>query len=520
MRSRADSYRSFREIVAENARRWPDRVYVHCIDQDKALTYGALYRLANRFARLLKRKGFGAGDRVLLLAENSVENLAAFVGTLRFGATLATVNFGMNEPHLREIIDAVAPKLVLYQEGLGLERFADGGGREWRALGEWYEVGGTGMFGDLEGLSDADDIATVAGPDDFGVIFYTSGTVAKPKGVIQTHRTAYDNYDATADYLGLAPGDRVLDFRPYSWLSAQHMSLGAPLVAGATTIIAKRFSVTSYFDWLRDFDINIGFVVPTVVNMLLERPAELRGADLPHLRFLTSSSAPLPVGQWQRFEELYGIILAQSCGSSEGGNTAAHRQEKRTIGTIGPPLKYQRIRIVDRNGRDLARGESGEIIVGGGRQQAFGYLNPDGSVELLAADGHHTGDLGALDARGHLCITGRVQELIIRGGVNISPVEVDGVLVQHPAVAEAGTVGVPDAIWGEEVVSYVARAAGGQASEADLLSHCQTRLPAAKMPKRIVFRDRLPRNARGKLDRGALLTDWRLSHEAAKAAEG
>ena len=515
------AYRSFHDIVAENARRWPDRIYVHCIDQDKSLTYGALHGLANRFARLLKRKGFGAGDRVLLLAENSVENLAVFVSTLRFGATLATVNVEMNEPHLREIVAAVAPKLVLYQEGLGLERIAAGGGREWLALGAWHEGGGgTGVFGELAGLSGADDIATVAGADDFAVIFYTSGTVAKPKGVIQTHGTAYHNYDATADYLGLAPGDRVLDFRPYSWLSAQHMSLGAPLVAGATTIITRRFSVTSYFDWLRDFDINIGFVVPTVVNMLLERPAGLRGADLPHLRFLTSSSAPLLVEQWKRFEERYGITLAQSCGSSEGGNTAAHRQERRTIGTIGPPLKYQTIRIVDRNGRDLAPGESGEIIVGGGRQQAFGYLNPDGSVEPLAADGHHTGDLGYLDAHGHLCITGRARELIIRGGVNISPVEVDGVLVEHPAVAEAGTVGVPDAIWGEEVVSFVACKAGASPSEAELLSHCGDRLPAAKMPKRIVFRDTLPRNPRGKLDRGALLADWRLSHKAAKGAGG
>jgi acyl-coenzyme A synthetase/AMP-(fatty) acid ligase len=509
MQTVADSYRSFHDIVAENARRWPDRVYVHSIDQDKSLTYAALNGLANRFARLLHHKGFKAGERVLLLAENSVENLAVFVSTLRYGAALATVNVEMNQAHLGEIIAAVAPTLVLCQEGLGLEGLKDKAPGEWRTLGEWFEDGsGTGLFGELEQLSDADDIASVAGPGDPAVIFYTSGTVAKPRGVIQTHATAYYNYDATADYLGLSPGDRVLDFRSFSWLSAQHMSLGAPLVAGATTVIAKNFSTTLYFDWLAAHEINIGFVVPTVINMLLERPAQMRGAGLPHLRFLTSSSAPLLVEQWKRFEETYGITLAQSAGSSEGGNTAAHRGDKRKIGTIGPPLKYQDIRIVHEDGGECETGESGEIVVAGGRQQAFGFLMPDGSIEKLDAHGHHTGDLAFFDGDGHLCITGRVKELIIRGGVNISPVEIDGVLVELPGIAEAGTVGVPDAIWGEEVVSFVVCAAGARPSEAEIRAHCRTRLPEAKIPKRIVFRDTLPKNPRGKLDRGALAEGW------------
>ena len=517
MQAMADSYRSFHHIVAENARRWPDRVYVHSIDQDKSLTYAALYALSNRFARLLRRKGLKAGDRVLLLAENAVENLAVFVSTLRYGATLATVNVAMNEGHLKEIIAAVAPALVLYQEGLGLERLEDvelaGNLGEWQALGEWHEDGGTGVFAEIAALSDTDDIASVAGPDDPAVIFYTSGTVAKPRGVIQTHATAYYNYDATADYLGLAPGDKVLDFRSFSWLSAQHMSLGAPLVAGATTVIAKNFSVSRYFDWLAAHEINIGFVVPTVINMLLDRPAAVRGADLPHLRFLTSSSAPLLVEQWKRFEETYGIILAQSAGSSEGGNTAAHRGDKRRIGTIGPPLKYQDIRIVDQDGGERGPGESGEIVVAGGRQQAFGFLMPDGTVEKLDVDGHRTGDLGHFDAEGHLVITGRVKELIIRGGVNISPVEIDGVLVELAGINEAGTIGVPDEIWGEEVVSFVVRGLGARLSEAEILSHCGDRLPEAKMPKRIIFREGLPRNNRGKLDRGALAADWKQAGE-------
>jgi acyl-CoA synthetase (AMP-forming)/AMP-acid ligase II len=512
-----DSYRSFHDIVRDNAARWSDRTYVHCIDQGKALSYGQLYALSNRMARFLKGRSIVADDRVLLLAENSVENLAVFVSVLRYGATVATVHVEMNRSHMAEIVRAVAPKVVLYQEGLGIEALNDGTAPgEWRALGEWFaDAPNTGFFADIAGLSEADDIATVAKPDSHGVIFYTSGTVAKPKGVIQTHATAYYNYDATADYLELKPGDRVLDCRSYSWLSAQHMSLGAPLVAGATTVMAKHFSQSRYFSWLRDHDIDVGFVVPTIVNMLVNRPQPVSARDLPHLRFLTCSSAPLLDETWRAFEAMYGITLAQSAGSSEGGNTAAHRGAARRIGTVGLPLKYQDIRIVDADGRRLPQGATGEIIVGGGKQQAYGYLMPDGAIERLPADGHRTGDLGFVDDDGHLHITGRAKELIIRGGVNIAPLEVDAALATHPAVAEAGACGVPHPIYGEEVVAYVALKDNATASPAELIAHCTAVLPEFKMPKEIVIRDALPKNARGKLDRQALAEDWKRTHAAA-----
>ncbi len=505
--------KSFHSVVADHAREHPDNVYVRCIDQDKSLSYGALYGLSNRFARFLKGHGFGANDRVLLLAENSVENLAIFVSTLRYGATIATVHVEMNQAHLREIVAAISPKMVLYQEGLGLEEIVAAVSGVSFPLGEWRESGGSsGVFGEIENLSAEDDIASCAGPDDHGVIFYTSGTVAKPKGVIQTHATAWYNYDATADYLEIGPGDRVFDCRSYSWLSAQHMSLGAPLVSGATCVMARHFSRSRYFEWLRQDEINIGFVVPTIVNMLLNEPVDVTGADLPHLRFLTSSSAPLLEEQWRAFEQRYGITLAQSAGSSEGGNSAAHRGAKRTIGTIGRPLKYQDIFVIDSNGNRLPDGETGEIIFGGGKQQAFGYLMPDGSIERLPEDGHHSGDLGYIDGDGNLHITGRAKELIIRGGMNIAPIEIDAALVSHPSVAEAGAVGAAHPIYGEEVVAFVSCVGSETANEEALLSHCRLSLPDAKMPKRIVFLDELPKNPRGKLDRLALSDLWKRDH--------
>ena len=198
--SDTDTYRSFHDIVAGHAAQTPDRVYVHCIDQDKSLTYGQLHGLSNRMARFFQRAGLGANDRVLLLADNSVENLAVFVSTLRYGATLATVHVEMNRSHIAEIIAAISPSIVLYQEGLKLEELRHDSPGDWHALGDWFPEGSsTGFFAELEALSDTDGIPSCAGKDDQGVIFYTSGTVAKPKGVIQTHATAFYNYDATAD---------------------------------------------------------------------------------------------------------------------------------------------------------------------------------------------------------------------------------------------------------------------------------------------------------------------------------
>ena len=504
---------SFHQVLLKNAEQWPERTYVHCVDQGKSINYGALYSISNRVAGFLNNRKIKANDRILLLAENSVENLIIFTSVLRYGATLATVHVEMNEEHLSEIVRAVSPKIVLFQEDLELQKLKYDLPGEWIAIGDWQENIGaaTGFFDILGSFSETDNISSVASPSDHAVIFYTSGTVAKPKGVIQTHETAFYNYDATADYLELEPGDKVFDCRSYSWLSAQHMSLGAPLVSGATVVMAKKFSKSNYFNWLKDSEANVAFVVPTIVNMLINKPEKISGKDLPNLRFLTSSSAPLLEKQWIAFEKLYGIKLAQSCGSSEGGNTAAHRGSDRKIGSIGPAQKYQDIRIVDLGGKKLRRGEVGEIIVGGGKQQAYGYLMPSGVIERLPKDGHHSGDLGFFDEDDHLHITGRLKELIIRGGMNISPLEIDGVLMQHPCIVEVGTIGVPHPIYGEEVVSYIVFGSGVKISEAEIVEFCVSKLPKAKIPKAIYTLNELPKNSRGKLDRSALASHYQIN---------
>jgi acyl-coenzyme A synthetase/AMP-(fatty) acid ligase len=497
-------------VIAEQASRIPDKTYVYAIEQQKALTYGDLNRLGNRMAHYFRDRGVAANDRILMLSENSVEFMAVFLGVVRHGATIATVNVEMNRDHIAEIIDAVGPKLVLAQEDLGLEGLIDAAsGAEWMALGGWNAGGGsTGFFGAIEDYPGDEGPDEVCRPDDIAVIFYTSGTEEQPKGVLQSHLSVWSNYDAVADCVELGEDDRMLDCRSYTWLSAQNMSLGAPLVRGATVYMAKKFSRGRYFDWVKDYRINIGITVPTILNIFMNEPVDIRGEDLPDLRFLMTSSAPMLPEQWRQFEQSYAIRVCQSYGCSEAGLMCSHRGRDRKIGTVGLPLKHQTLRLLDSDGNEAPRGQAGEITVSG-PQLSSGYLRADGGVEKLPASGHSTGDLGVIDADGHVAIVGRLKELIIRGGINISPVEIDNVLTRHPDVTEGATVGVPDKIYGEEVVACVVTRPGSDLSAEDVIAHCGAFLAPFKTPKEICFVDELPKNARGKLDREALAASWK-----------
>ena len=503
------NYEPLRVRIVKQASRFPDKTYVHAIDQDKSLTYGELFHLANQMAQFFQDRGIAANDRILMLSENSVEFMAIFLGVQRYGATIATANIEMNRDHIAEIIRAIGPRLVLVQEGLGLERLGDSaGGTEWMAIGDWNAAGrSSGFFAELDKYTGDDELQEVCSREDIAVIFYTSGTEAKPKGVLQSHLAVWANFDAISDCVGLGEGDRMLDCRSYTWLSAQNMSLGAPLVAGATVYMAKKFSRSRYFEWVRDYRITIAISVPTILNMLMNEPADVRGEDLPELRFLMTSSAPMLPDQWREFEDRYGMRVCQSYGCSEAGLMCSHRGEKRKIGTVGPPLKHQTLRLLDPNGNEVAPGQSGEITVSG-PQLSHGYLRPDGSIQTLPRSGHRTGDLGIIDEDGHVAIVGRLKDLIIRGGVNISPLEIDNVLSRHPDIVEGASIGIPDRIYGDEVVAYVVALPGSNLSAADVIAHCRQFLAPFKTPKDIRFVAELPKNARGKLDRATLASLW------------
>ena len=495
-----------------NHRRFPDKAFIESIDQGTRISHGEMYLLTRQIAHDLSARGFQANDRVALLAGNSLEHLAVYFGTLAYGATICTINVEMNRAHFGQILADVDARLLLFEEGLGLESLAGASGGEWRALGRWDEGGGSGYFAQIAGHPSDGDIPPVNGPSDIASIFYTSGTEAAPKGIVCAYEELIANVAPTAAAFGIGPDDRVLDFRSYNWVSAQVLSALGPLSVGATLLLARKFSQSRYFDWLRDKRATIGAGNPTTINMLNNRPHAVTGEDMPDLRYIFSSSAPLLREDWTAFEERYHIPIAQGFGASEMMWIAGCDEHSRRFGSVGKPLAYQNLRIVDSAGDSLPAGETGAVEVGRGEGAEYRYLTAGGVIETHAMGRIRTGDLGYLDEDGYLYLTGRSKEVIIRGGVNISPVEIDNCVLELPGIAEAAAIGVPDDIHGEAVIVYAARRSGAALSAEEVLAHCRDRLAETKLPREIIFRDALPKTPRGKMDRRALAEAWRAEN--------
>jgi acyl-coenzyme A synthetase/AMP-(fatty) acid ligase len=500
-----------RHWIARAAEREPDKPFIVSADDGCTLTYAQLREVTRRIAAHLNAQGVRAGDRIALLSNNSIEHLATYFGVMAYGATICTVHIEMNRNQLDNILPALRPKFVLCEEGLGLDDVAAAAGAPCLPLGAWDDRRGAGFFAAVNRCDPGDDHAAEAAPDDSAVILFTSGTSARPKGVVLSFRELLSNAPPTADGFGMTGKDRIYDFRSFNWCSAQTLSALPPLERGATLILGRRFSRSRFFDYVARHGATIATGNPTTIGILLNGEGDLAAPDVPTLRFVTSSSAPLAVEEWRRFETRFGIRVSQGYGCSEIGWIAAQPGEARRLGTVGRPHAYHRLAIVGAEGEPLPAGETGAIELGGLAGNIYRTLADDGSIRADSHDRMKSGDLGFLDEQGYLHLTGRAKDLIIRGGVNISPVEIDGVLMQRPEVVEACTVGVPDQLYGEEVVAYVVLRPGCGLGADDVLRHCVGALPAFKAPKRIVLSEALPKTERGKLDRKALVERWTKS---------
>jgi acyl-coenzyme A synthetase/AMP-(fatty) acid ligase len=496
-----------RHWIDRAAARDPDKAFIVSADDGRTLTYGNLRELTGRMAAYLRGQGIRANDRIALLSNNSIEHLASYFGVLAYGATICTVHVEMNRNQLDNILPALKPRMMLCEDGLGLDDILKAASAPCLPLGAWDDRRGDSFFAAVN-RCEPDQASAGAGADDSAVILFTSGTSARPKGVVLSFRELLSNAGPTADGFNLTAQDRIYDFRSFNWCSAQTLSAVPPLCRGATLILGRKFSRSRFFDHIREHRATIATGNPTTIGLLMNGDVRVNVAEVPTLRFMTSSSAPLLVDEWRRFEDRFGIRISQGYGCSEVGWIAAQPGEARRIGTVGRPHNYHRLSVVGTDGQSLGAGETGAVELGGLPGQAYRTLADDGSFHIDSHGRMKTGDLGFLDGEGYLHLTGRAKDLIIRGGVNISPLEIDGVLMRRPEVIEACTVGVPDKVYGEEVVAYVVLRPGSVVAAADILSHCAAALPAFKTPKQIVLSDELPKTERGKLDRKALVERW------------
>jgi acyl-CoA synthetase (AMP-forming)/AMP-acid ligase II len=492
-------YRDIDGLLRQHAARAPDRVYLECLEPRGRLTFGELDALTAGFAQRLAGLGLRANDRVALLGENGPAWIVAFFGLQRYGATVAPLNLEVHAKNLGQMLRDLAPRLVvcprlLPDEAQALVRAS---GAETLALDDL-----------LAPASAAARVEPVGSAEDIAVVDYTSGTTATPKGVCISHRAAFYMGRSLLERLDIQERDRLLEYRALGWASPQCLSLWPSIQAGATLVLAPRFSRRAFADWIRDHAVTIAAGVPTVFAMLLEEPVRFEPGSLASLRFVTSSAAPLPEEHRRAFERRYGVPILQGCGMTEAGFMGMNPPGAPRAGSIGPVVPYLQARFVDDAGLPCPPGVEGELAVYG-RAMASAYLGEGGRLVPIPQHGFRTGDLGYADADGYLYLTGRKKDLIIRGGVNIAPDEITAALLAHPAVAEAATIGVPDPVYGEAIASFVVARAGAPVTPADLHAHCRDRLSAFKLPRHILLIEALPRTDRGKIAREALQARWR-----------
>jgi len=503
-----------RHWIDRVAERDPDKAYIVCIDDRRTISYGQLQRLTRQIATFLAKRGIRTNDRVALLAGNSIEHLVCYIGVMAYGATICTIHVEMNRGNLAQILPALNSRLTVFDAGLGIDDILAKISVPCLPLGSFDDDTNVGFYKSVAACEPTDINLASTRPQDDACILFTSGTSARPKGVVLTFRELLSNVEPTADGFGLTVDDRIYDFRSFNWCSAQVLSALAPLSRGASLILGRKFTRSRFFQHVAEHGATIAAGNPTTINMLLNSDDPLNVEALASLRFVISSSAPLLSEDWRRFEQHFGIPVAQSYGCSEIGWIATNPGADRHVGTVGKPARYHQLAIVHDHGQPLPMGDIGHVEVGGFSDNDYRYLADNGTIKVHCRGRLRTGDIGFLDADGYLHITGREKDLIIRGGINISPLEIDSILLQRPEIIEVATVGVPDHTYGEEVVSFVVARPGATIDVDDLLRYCGAILPAFKAPKQIVLSNHLPKTARGKLDRRALAEQWTSDHPA------
>ncbi len=495
------------------------KLSLYDLDQEKGITWGRLHEAANRCANWLVAKGVNKGDRVAILSDERLEKLILWMGIWRAGAVCCPLNVEMNIEYIPEILGNLDCKLVLWHETMDIARMTDGVDVGCVKFAAWTpemaaDAASDELFAQIAAVPADPECDRDYTEDDDATIYCTSGTTDKPKVFLIDHLAHWSFGLSSIDNVGHTEDDRTLEYRSFGWNSAQGLSLMPWLETGLTLYFAPRFSHSHFFEWIREHGITFAAGIPTVINMLLDRPTGFTAKDVPTLRAMSSSTAPLTPERWVQFEETYGIQLLQMFGCSEGGWVCGNRHYYKKIGTVGPPAKHQELLLVDEDGNPVPQGEEGEVTLGG-PQCATAVMTADGKWEHLRGKRIRLGDLAVMDEDGFITVTGRLKDLIIRGGVNISPVEVDNVLLSHPKVFEAAAVGVPDDIYGEEIVAYVVARDGAALTEAEIGEYCADKLPEYRQPKSFFFIDSLPRNDRGKVRRDDLKVRWQDDHVTA-----
>ena len=497
------------QLLKSRAERDPDKTFLFFGDQE--ISYRSLDETIDRTAHGLNKLGVKKGHPVCILLPNCPEFLYSFFGIMKAGAVAVPINFNLKGEEIKYILNhSEATALMTTLEFLKrileirhacprLSHLILAGSSPGEGIIAFNEL--------LKSSSPAREIG-IEGSDPAAII-YTSGTTGHPKGVVLTHRNYLFDTEQFVRVTQMTEQDRFLCILPLFHVNGQVVTTLSPIYAGASMVLMEKFSPKDFFPALARFKATAFSGVPTVYAILLNLP-EAEQYDLSSLRFCVCGAAPMPVDLFQRFEQKFRAFILEGYGLSEGTCVSSVNPPggDRKIGSIGVPLPGQEMRIVDDQDRELESSQVGEIVVKGDNVMQGYFKNREATADALRGGWLHTGDLGYRDGDGYFHIVGRKKEMIIRGGENIYPKEIEEVLFRHPKVLEAAVVGLPDPVWGEEVCAFIALKEGMLAEPEEFIEYCKTRLADFKCPRRVVFWRQFPKTATGKIQKGKLKEEY------------
>jgi long-chain acyl-CoA synthetase len=497
--------RTIRQYVDFQAAQRPDAVYLIAPEPDRSMTFAGLQSASRKLAHYLSGRGIRPGDKVALLMHNGYQTCRLFIGIMYGGFCVTPLNLLAQSSQLEYVLDHSDATIVFVAPDL-LERLNAALAKVARKIQVVVcDVDAEEFITAPQGVPELPAV----GEEDDALMMYTSGTTGTPKGVVLANRSVISGGQFVSAAHELGERDRVLACLPLYHINAQIVTATSPLVHGGSLVLPHRFGVSNYWNLAVQYRCTWINVVPTIISYLVNGPdpAEKK-LDTSRIRFCRSASAPLPPSQHRAFEQKFNIGVIETMGLTETAApcfTNPLDRSRRKIGSPGQAFGNE-AKIVDKEGNTLGPGETGEIMVRGANVMKGYYKNAEETAKTLTKEGWlHTGDLGYLDRDGFVFVTGRIKELIIKGGENIAPREIDEALLKHPAVLEAAAVGIPDQHYGQEIMACVILKSGQRCSEDELREFCRKELGVYKTPKVFRFVDELPKGPSGKVQRLKLL---------------
>ncbi|MFI1996658.1 long-chain fatty acid--CoA ligase [Actinoplanes sp. NPDC020271] len=489
-------------ILRESATARPDAPAI--LTDQQTITYGELDARSDAVAAALTARGIRPGDRVALQLPNIAEFPIAYYGILKAGAIVVPLNVLMRTPEIAYQLADSGARLLITWAGLIEDAgkvAAEAGIDDCYAAGP-VPPGAARPFSELTTATDEPFPLAERNADDTAAIVYTSGTTGRPKGAELTNLQLYLNADVPGRLFELQPDDVVIAALPLFHVFGMCSTMNVGIRFGAALSLVPRFSPDAVLGAITRHRATIFDGVPTMFSALLAHPYDER-YDTTSLRVCISGGDAIPAHVLDAFEHRFGVPILEGYGMTETAATITfnHNPQDRRVYSVGRPVWGVEAQIWDEAGRRLPAGRDqvGEVVTRGYHTMRGYHGKPEATAEAFRDGWFHTGDLGYLDEDGYLFIVDRKKELIIRGGYNVYPREVEEALNEHPEVLLAAVVGVPDERLGQEIKAIVVARPGCSVAASDLIAHCRERLAAYKYPRVVEFRDSLPLTAAGKV---------------------